>query len=75
MLVFPGGVIADGPLEGVVPTLGILELPGATILLTSPAFGVTIVRLEGALILEADNGVMLGGRTELGASRLICAVN
>ncbi len=70
-----GGTIVLAPLEGVVPTLGILELPGATILLTSPAFGVTINKLEGDVMLEALSGVMLGGRTELEASRLICAVS
>jgi hypothetical protein len=35
-------------------------------LLTSPAFGVTINKLEGLVMLEALSGVMLGGSTELG---------
>jgi hypothetical protein len=50
--------------------MGTLE-PGATMLETSPAFGVTINKLEGLVMLEALSGVMLGGSTELGASRLI----
>ncbi len=66
-----GGTIPPAPLEGVAPTLGTLELPGATMLETSPLAGSTGVKLEGAAMLEADRGVMLGGRTELGGSRLI----
>ena len=59
------------PLEGVAPTVGTLELPGATILETSPLAGRIGVKLEGATMLEALSGVMLGGSTELGGSRLI----
>ena len=66
-----GGTIVPVPLEGVAPTVGTLELPGATMLETSPDAGRTSVKLEGATMLEADSGVMLGGRTELGGSRLI----
>ena len=66
-----GGTIVPVPLEGVAPTVGTLEPPGATILETSPDAGSTGVKLEGAAMLEADKGVMLGGRTELGGSRLI----
>ena len=65
-----GGITLEAPLEGFTPALGTLE-PGATILETSPVFGVTINKLEGDVILEALSGVMLGGSTELGASRLI----
>ena len=66
-----GGTIVPVPLEGVAPTVGTLEPPGATILETSPDAGKTGVKLEGATMLEADSGVMVGGRTELGGSRLI----
>ena len=66
-----GGTIVPVPLDGVAPTVGTLEPPGATILETSPLAGSTGVKLEGAAMLEADSGVMLGGRTELGGSRLI----
>jgi hypothetical protein len=57
-----GSTILELPLAGVVPITG-TPLPGATILETSPAFGVTICKLEGAVMLEAESGVMLGGRT------------
>ena len=59
------------PLEGVAPTVGTLELPGATMLETSPDAGNIGVKPEGATMLEALSGVMLGGSTELGGSRLI----
>ncbi len=65
-----GGTIVLAPLEGFTPTLG-TPAPGATMLETSPAFGVTINKLEGDVMLEALSGVMLGGSTELGASKLI----
>ena len=66
-----GGTIVPVPLEGVAPTVGTLEPPGATMLETSPDAGSTGVKLEGAAMLEADSSVMLGGSTELGGSRLI----
>jgi len=48
-----GGTIVPVLLEGVAPTTGTLELPGATILETSPLAGRTGVKHEGAAMLEA----------------------
>jgi hypothetical protein len=61
---------SDLPLEGLTPTLGTLEL-GVNVTRDFPSIAVTISKLEGLVILEALSGVMLGGSTELGASRLI----
>ena len=56
----------------VIDAIDSFNNPAAFIILEiSPLAGSTGVKLEGAAMLEADSGVMLGGRTELGGTRLI----